>query len=271
MKKSLIFVGLLASTMYFAQVTSSEITGTVRDESNNPIASSVTVIHVPSGTRYVTKSNKDGIFVLPDVRVGGPYKILVTGENAKEGEQENIYTSLGNTSNVNIVLGEKSKTIEAVVINGARRGIINSNATGPSSTFDANSISRTPSISRSINDVTKYNPYSNGNSFGGQDSRFNNFTIDGAVFNNGFGLGSQAQAGGRTGYGSVSLDAIQEIQVNVAPFDVKQSGFAGGAINAVTRSGTNELAGSYYSFFNNNDLIGKKAYGVSPFKQFFSK
>ncbi|MBP7172518.1 MAG: TonB-dependent receptor [Cloacibacterium sp.] len=270
MKKNLFTVMMFASIFSYAQVTSSIISGTVKDDNNKPVASStVVVIHEPSGTRYSTKTNAQGVYTLPNVRVGGPFKVIVTAVGRKETEQDEIYTSLGNTSNVDIVMSEtKAKSIEGVTIKATKGGIINSKATGASTTIGAEALTRTPTVGRTVNDITKYNPYSNGQSFGGQDPRFNNFTIDGAVFNNGFGLGNQAQAGGRTGSGAISLDAIEEIQINVAPYDVKQSGFAGAAINAVTRSGNNQFSGSIFNFWNSGSLTGRKAYGRDFYQKF---
>lgn len=265
MKKSLVAVFMMAGMFTYAQVTTSLVTGTIRDENNRPVnGGNVVLVHEPSGTRYVARTNSEGVYTLPNVRVGGPFRIVVTAPGKGEVRQSDIFTSLGNSSTVDLVIGGASSrvsSLQEVRVTATRNPIINSKSTGASSTLGREAVNRIPTIGRTVNDVTKYNPYSNGRSFGGQDPRFNNFTIDGAVFNNGFGLGNQAQAGGRTGSGAISLDAIEEIQINVAPFDVKQSGFAGAAINAVTRSGNNNFSGSVFSFWNNDGLTGKKAYG----------
>ncbi len=251
---------ILLSFVTIAQVTNSSITGSVAGDDKNPLqGATITALHQPSGTRYVTSSGKGGLFTFPSVRVGGPYKVTVSFSGYADKEQNDVYASLGNTVNVDLVLSVKAQELSAVVITTSRNPILNSKATGASATIGREALNRTPTIGRTVNDITKYNAYSNGRSFAGQDSRFNNFTIDGSVFNNGFGLGSQAQAGGRTNSGAISLDALEELQINIAPYDIRQSGFVGAAINAVTRSGTNDFSGSVFRFWNNRDLAGTKA------------
>lgn len=255
-------LGVLSVYVAHSQgVTTSQMTGVVRDAQGQPmIGAVVKAEHLPSGTIYGTVTNESGRFAMQGLRVGGPYKVTANLIGMAESVKDNIFASLGTATVVNIELKEADIALDEVVITDSKNAIFSSSRTGASSSFNNSTISALPAISsRSITGVTKYDPHGNGSSFGAQDSRLNNFTIDGSVFNNGFGLGTEAQAGGRTNSTAISLDAIEQLQVNVAPFDVRQSGFVGSGINAVTRSGTNNVEGSVYYNFRNNNFQGTEA------------
>lgn len=242
-------------------VTSSQITGVIKDAAGEAVIGAVVKVeHQPSGTLYGTITNADGRFNIQGLRVGGPYKVTASMTGMSEVIRENVFTSLGTASVVNMDMKDAEIALDEVVISESKTGIFSSSKTGASSNFNSATISAVPTIgSRSISSVTKYNPHGNGSSFGAQDSRLNNFTVDGSVFNNGFGLGSDAQAGGRTNSTAISLDAIDQLQVNVAPFDVRQSGFVGSGINAVTKSGTNEFHGTAFYSFRDPTTTGHQA------------
>ena len=269
--KQLVLLGMLffAAFTGFAQVTKSSITGTVKavDGSTLP-GTSVEALHTPTGTKYFATADMAGRYSFPSVRPGGPYVVKATFVGFKPSDVTDINAPLGSSIVVNVIMQDEFNALKEVVIKQTKNnGSFNKGKTGASQQFSTREINAIPVLgARSINSITKYNANAgSGGSFGGQDSRSNNFTIDGSVFNNGFGLGGDTQAGGRTGSTAISLDAIEQLQVNIAPFDIRQSGFTGTGINAVTRSGTNQIEGSVYASTRNSrkDFIGTTPGNVS--------
>jgi hypothetical protein len=268
MKKAIL--SLVLSMMFFigfGQVTSSTISGFVKNLNNEPlVGATVEATHQPTGTKYKTSTNKTGFYVLPNIRVGGPYVVTASYVGYNTKKESDVNTELGNTSDVSVRLSESVSTLKDVVITSTKNNTFSKDRTGATQQFGRRELTTIPITgARTIDGITKYNPFGNGNSFGAQDSRLNNFTIDGSQFNNNFGLGSSAQAGGRTGASAISLDAIDQIQVNVAPFDIRQSGFTGAGINAVTRSGSNQIEGSLYQTQRDNSstYVGNNARGTT--------
>ena len=268
MKKAIMMslLSLFVTITSFGQITTSTLSGVVKNEKGEVlVGATVHAVHQPTGSEYKSSSNKSGFYTIPAVRVGGPYVIHVSYVGYKKNEVTDINTALGLTTNVNVILIDDSKSLKEVVVVGIKNNVFSKDKTGASQQFGRRELQTIPITgARTIDGITKYNPFGSGSSFGAQDSRLNNFTIDGSQFNNGFGLGSSAQAGGRTGSSAISLDAIDQLQVNIAPFDIRQSGFVGAGINAVTRSGTNKIEGSYYRTERDNSsrYVGDKAYGV---------
>lgn len=242
-----------------AQVTSGSITGAIRDAKSGPLGgASVEAVHEPSGTKYKTVSATTGRFTLPGLRIGGPYKITVSYVGLKTEVVSDIYIQLGEPSVIDLALTDANAQLQEVVVTGARKGaLISKDRKGTGTNINKRLLSSLPTLSRSITDFTKLTPQANGTSFGGQDNRAINFTLDGSVFNNSFGL--QALNGSQTGSTPISLDAIEEIQVNVSPYNLRDAGFTGASINAVTKSGTNTFHGTGFYNNRNEGLVGTKA------------
>ncbi len=252
----LLVVALMASPLLFAQITTSAVNGTVKNNADEPlVGATIVATHQPSGTKYSTVSRAGGQFSIQNMRVGGPYLIEVSFVGHEAGKFENVYLQLAESFLLDPALNKTSGSLENVVLTSGRKSsILNASRTGSVTNIGVRQINQLPTISRSINDLTRTTPQANGASVGGGNYRQNNFTIDGADFNNSFGIGSNLPAGGTP----ISLDALEEISVNITPFDIRQTGFIGSAINAVTRSGTNTFSGSAYTYWRNQNQRGYK-------------
>lgn len=254
-----VLICCLMFTPAFAQVTTSSINGYVVEKGGEElVGATIVATHQPSGTRYVAAANDEGRFVINGMRTGGPYKVEIFFIGMATLEINDVYLSLGEAYEINAEM-ESSNELDAAVV--VAESAFNSAKTGAASSFNLETVESVPTIDRSVYDVVKYTPQASlnkngGISFSGINNRYNSFQVDGAVANDAFGLASSGTNGGQTGANPISLDAIEEIQVVIAPFDVRQSGFTGGAINAITKSGTNQIKGTFYSYFNNQDMIG---------------
>ncbi len=253
---------ILIAYASFGQETTSDIQGLISEGKAGLAGATVTALHVPTGTKYTTTTRKDGRFNIANVRVGGPYTITVTYVGFKEEKQENVFLVLGQTFFADHVMISDTKQLQEVVVAGSRQNkIFNTSHTGSQEIISHDQILKLPTINRSIQDYTKLEPTANGSSFGGRSSQYNNITVDGANFNNGFGLA--ATIGGQVGAQPISLDAIEQIQVNVSPYDVRQGSFTGAGVNAITKSGTNTFSGSVYTYLKGP---GTQGYSVETVK-----
>ncbi len=269
MKKFLFFSIILfaLSLSGIAQTTTAAMRGTVKDTSGEPLAgASVVALHAPTGTSYGAVTQFNGSYNIANMRIGGPYKVTVSYVGYKTVTLDYIYLKLGEKLKLDFVLQEDAEKLDEVVVNATtKNSLINSGKTGASTNIGREKIQALPTISRSINDFTRLTPSSDGTSFGGGNNKMNNLTLDGSIFNNPFGLDG-GTPGSQTNAQPISLDAIEQIQVELAPFDVTSSGFTGASINAVTKSGTNEFHGSIFGFFRNQNLTGNKIAGTKIFQ-----
>ena len=265
MKRSLLFkiVFVIVAFVGFsvaadAQVTTSSMTGIVKDATGSLSGATVKAVHTPTGTVYAVSTGNDGRFTIGGMRIGGPYTVEINFVGFQPQKLTEIYLKIGEPYLINSVLKDNSATLAEVKVIGQSNSILNSKKTGTATVIGQAQIQALPTISRSVNDITRLTPQSNGTGIGGGNYRGNNFTVDGANFNNQFGIGQNIPANGSP----ISLDALEQISINVTPYDVRQSGFTGGAISAVTRSGGNKFSvGAFYTM-RGDDQQGKRVNDV---------
>lgn len=248
---------LFCYTVGYAQVTTSSMSGLVSDENKEPLPGAVVMaVHEPSGTHYRTITNLQGNYQMQGMRIGGPYRIEISYVGHRRAVFTDIYLRLAENYSCNAMLSSSTELDEVVVIGMSSK--FAGEKTGASTHITIEDINRLPTINRSLSDITKLSPYANGSGFGGRDQRMNNYSIDGANFNNSMGLDGAVLPGGGN---PISIDALDEIQVSIAPYDVRQTNFIGASVNAVTKSGTNQFRGSGYMYVKNENLRGNKVDG----------
>lgn len=239
----------------FAQVTTSSMAGKVTEgnaQGETIIGATVQAVHEPSGTRYTAVTNADGRFAIQGMRTGGPYTVTISYIGFTTKVVKEVTLQLGETINLPVVMAEDANQLQDVVVVG-KSSKFAVEKTGAATNINNAQIANLPTVNRSITEVTRLSPYGgNGMTFGGSDGRTANFTVDGANFNNDFGLSSNLPGGGNP----ISIDAIEEMQVVISPYDVRQTNFIGGGVNAITKSGTNTFKGSAYVYHQNENLRG---------------
>ena len=247
-------VAIFAGVAAFAQVTTSSLAGNIKDETGEPLTgAAVVAVHTPSGTQYAAVANIDGNYTINGMRVGGPYKVTISFLGYQTIEYTDVTLQLAETFNLNAQLKADNEMLESSVVIASPASKLAVEKTGAATNINSQQISNLPTVSRSITDVTRLSPYGgNGTTFAGMDGRSSNFTVDGANFNNNFGLSAGLPGGGNP----ISIDAIEELQVVISPYDVRQTNFIGGGINAITKSGTNTFKGSAYVYHRNENLRG---------------
>lgn len=264
LKKIALIVALIAvmPVLVFGQGrTTASFNGVVLTKSGEPlVGANVVAVHEPTGTIYGAATRSDGRFNITGVRVGGPYTITASYIGYHSAKRENVYLALAQDLRVNFNLVEEAISLSEIVTVAERDEVLTASNTGTATHVTTAQIERLPTIQRTIQDFTRLTPQVNsaagGQSIAGKNNRMNNFQVDGAVLNDAFGLAATGTPGGQADVQPISLDAIQEFNVEVAPFDVRSGSFAGGLIDAITRSGTNQFEGSGYFYGRNESFVG---------------
>jgi len=251
------FLALPVGQAFAQGSTTSALSGTVVDEKGEGLpGATVIAIHEPTGSRYGASTRGDGRYNIVNMRVGGPYKVTVSFVGYKESVQSGISLTLASELRQNFKLELNQAQLEEVKVVASRSSVINSGRTGAATTVSNSSITTLPTLNRSLGDFARLDPRANGLSFAGRNALFNNVTVDGAFFNNAFAL--SPTIGGQAGASPISVDAIDQFQVLIAPYDVRQGMATGANINVVTKSGTNDWTGSAYYFGTNENQVGNK-------------
>lgn len=248
------FIGVTA----FAQITTSSLVGRITEENGQPLAgAAIVAVHVPSGTQYATIANGEGRYTINGMRAGGPYKVEISFLGFQTQEYTDVTLLLAEAYNLNAVIREQTEQLASAVVMASPSSKFAAEKTGASTNISNDQMLLMPTVSRSITDMVKMSPYGgNGMSFSGADGRNVNFTVDGANFNNNFGLSGSLPGGGSP----ISIDAIEEMQVVISPFDVRQTNFIGGGLNAITKSGTNTFRGTAYVYHQNENMHGNRVW-----------
>jgi hypothetical protein len=256
------FAFLFQEQIFSQGVTTASMYGLVQDSEGNPLpGANVIAEHTPSGTQYGASTRDNGIFNLPNLRVGGPYTITVSFVGFNPVSQENIQLTLGQNFRLEFTLQSEAVEIGEIVVSAEQDEVLNSNRTGAETFITEDDIKVLPTIKRTTRDLIRLDPRSDGNySFGGKNWLYNNISVDGSYFNNPFGLDDPAP-GGQTAAEPIPYDAIEQVQVSIAPFDVTRGGFTGAGVNTVTKSGSNVWRGSLYGFGRNETFVGNKVDG----------
>jgi hypothetical protein len=262
MKLLLVVASLMLTTIVDAQVTTASISGRVTDDSKETlIGATVKATHTPTGTEYFTVTRGNGSYVFQNLRIGGPYVLEFSYVGYTNESLTGINLSLGEEMTLNVTMKEDAQTLGEVIVVADRNPVISANRTGAQEIITRDKMDKLPTLNRSLSDFTKLTPMSSGNNFGGTSYRFNNVTVDGASFNNSFGLSSSL---GASGTEPISLEALEQVQVMIAPYDVRNGGFTGAGINSVTKSGDNQFKASAYMYTKSPDLRGYRAKDENP-------
>ncbi len=281
-QKILLICSFSVFAMHFmaAQITSAALTGKIQSTSSEPIVGAIAItVHAPTGTIYRAITDENGVFQVQNMIIGGPYKVSVSYIGYKDVMEEGLFLGLGKTTHIDLFMEASANELATVEVKASKNDLIDSRRTGASTNISRDQLNTLPTLNRSLQDATRLTPQASGNSFGGTNFRYNNLAIDGAVANDAFSfVESSGGASGSSASGvpgnlarsqPISLDAIEEVQVNVAPFDVSQGNFTGGSLNAVTRRGTNKAAHSVYAYGRNGYLTrSDQAEGVKKIPKY---
>ena len=252
----------IPSTLRGQGVTTAAIDGFVTDQNGAPLVeAAVVATHVPSGTQYRAVVRSGGAYSIPNMRVGGPYRVTATLIGYKTQTQDNVFLQLGQTSRLDFSLQPAAVELAGVQATAERDAVLNSGRTGAATFITPAQVQELPSVKRSTRDLIRIDPRNDGNyAFAGRNWLYNNISLDGSYFNNPFGLDDPAP-GGQTNAEPVPFDAVEQVEVSLAPFDVREGGFTGANVNSVTKSGTNAFRGSAYTFYRNENLVGNSVRG----------